>query len=195
MTRKKKLQLCDFILNPETPLLHGSVIERTLRGGIHAQLHGRAFCEGDFVDFFTDGSEKDGVAAWSVVCPTNARRSCTRLASGEQLAVRAEVEAFAHVLESTDGNVRVFTDCPTVMEAARSIHAPDRRVRRSLFRCRDILERIMVAADGRCVEIVKVKGHTEGTDLASRWNAEADARAYDLVCRTTEGNIRHKPVT
>ena len=150
---------------------------------------GAVFLDGSsFTEFYIDGSVIRGHAAWAAVCPLHSSLSACGSVSGHQTSIRAELSAAVYVLESTAGNVRVFTDCPDVMAAARCIHAPDRKISRRFERSEDLLQSIIRAGDGRCCDFVKIRGHTGGRDYISRWNDEADARAREyavLLCDTS----------
>ena len=88
-------------------------------GSNYMRRRGAVFNDGDgFSEFYTDGSVVRGHAAWAAVCPLHSSLSGCGGVSGPQLAIRAELSAVVYALEHTTGNVRIFTDCPDVMEAS-----------------------------------------------------------------------------
>ena len=88
-------------------------------GSNYMRRRGAVFNDGDgFSEFYTDGSVFRGHAAWAAVCPLHSSLSGCGGVSGPQLAIRAELSAVVYALEHTTGNVRIFTDCPDVMEAS-----------------------------------------------------------------------------
>jgi len=138
---------------------------------------GAVFLDDDsFSEFYTDGSVIRGHAAWAAVCPLHSRLSACGRVYGPQTPIRAELSAALYVLESTVGNVRIFTD---VMAAARHIHAPDRSISERFAESSDLVQSIIRAGDGRCCDFVKIRGHTGGQDYISKWNEEVDARARE----------------
>lgn len=128
--------------------------------GNYMRRTGAVFIDGDsFLEFYTDGSVIRGHAAWAAVCPLHSNLSACGRVTGPQIAIRAELSAVVYVLESTTGNVRIFTDCP------------DRKIPERFEHCIDLVHAIVCAADGRCCDFVKIRGHTGGFDYISKWNA------------------------